>query len=267
MLSQDLMLGLLLASAVSWLAFRAGTLTLSGAAAATIVGASVFAFGGLKAALLLILFFVSSSGLTRFKAGQKERLRLGFAKGGRRDAWQVIANGGVAALGTMVFYLNGSRAALAGFIGALAAAAADTWGTELGVLSSEQPRSLLTGRSVPRGTSGAVSALGIRASLLGSLVVGALGYAVLADWRVIPIVMIGGVIGATLDSLLGAYFQVMYACPACEAATESHPLHHCGSPTLYQRGWRWLNNDGVNFLATLGGAAVSAWLATLWFTT
>jgi uncharacterized membrane protein len=35
-----------------------------------------------------------------------------------------------------------------------------------------------------------------------------------------------------------------------------------GTPTTFERGWRWLNNDMVNLLSSLvgGGVAVLAWL-------
>jgi uncharacterized membrane protein len=76
--------------------------------------------------------------------------------------------------------------------------------------------------------------------------------------------MIGGVSGATIDSLLGARWQAMYFCPACAVETESRREHHCGKRTEYRRGWSWLNNDGVNLLATIVGAGVSVGLAILW---
>jgi uncharacterized protein (TIGR00297 family) len=89
----------------------------------------------------------------------------------------------------------------------MAVATADTWGTEIGVLSQRKPRSILTGQIVPRGTSGGVTLLGTSATILGGLAIGAAGLLLLGDWRVIPLGMIGGVSGATIDSLLGARWQ------------------------------------------------------------
>jgi uncharacterized protein (TIGR00297 family) len=260
----SLSLGLLGGCLIGWLAFRAGALSISGAGAAAIVGALVYGFAGLGPSLILILFFLSSSLLTSFKAMRKRALRLGFAKGGRRDIGQVLANGGVATACIVVYGLNDSPLAFSGFIGALAVAAADTWGTEIGVLSMGEPRSLLTGKSVPKGTSGGVSLLGTLATLLGGLFLGILGALVVGEWRLILIGMLAGVLGATFDSLLGATWQVMYFCPRCESATESHPMHHCGSVTTYARGWRWLNNDGVNLISTVVGATTVILLSVSW---
>jgi uncharacterized protein (TIGR00297 family) len=260
----DLALGALLASIIAWLAFRGGALTTRGALAAGIVGTLIFGFGGIAAALLIIFFFVSSSLLTRLRSKQKDGLLLSFAKGGRRDAGQVLANGGLAAICVCLYAWNGSRLALMGFIGALAVATADTWGTEIGVLSRTQPRSILTWKIVQHGTSGGVTLLGTGASLLGGAAIGALGSIVLKDLRSISLGCICGIIGASLDSLLGARWQVMYRCPNCEASTESHPIHACGARTEYLRGWRWMNNDVVNFLATCTGAGVGMFIGANW---
>jgi len=52
---------------------------------------------------------------------------------------------------------------------------------------------------------------------------------------------------------------VMYQCDQCGKEVEK--AHHCGQPTVHIRGWKWLDNDAVNFISSLVGAAV-AWL--LW---
>lgn len=265
LLSFNLMpLGIFLGALVGWLGYQARALTASGAAAAALLGVVIFSFGGLGAAVIVIFFFISSSVLTRFKAKQKETLVLNFEKGGRRDHWQVLANGGIAALFVMLHAWSGSPIALVGFVGAIAVATADTWGTEIGVLSQRKPRSIFTGQVVPRGTSGGITNLGTGATILGALAIGAAGLCLIGDWRVMPLGLIAGVSGATIDSLLGARWQAMYSCPVCVIETESHPDHHCGTHTTYQRGWRWLNNDAVNLAAAIGGSSISVALAQFW---
>lgn len=257
-------LGVLLGTMAGWLGYRSGMLNRSGGVAAAMTGALIFGSGGIGPALLIITFFVSSSLLTGFKRARKQSMGLEFEKGGPRDAWQVLANGGLPALLAVLSVLTRSTLPWLGYVGALAAATADTWATEIGVLSQRQPRAILSGRVVPRGTSGGVTFPGYAAAATGSLVIGIVGLMVVNDWKIVPLGLVGGLAGATVDSLLGAGVQAMYYCPACGVETERRGAHRCGGQTSYRRGWRWLHNDGVNLIATAVGALVTLGLAQLW---
>jgi uncharacterized protein (TIGR00297 family) len=257
-------LAALLALGVSGAAWRARALSASGAGAAAFVGFCLFGFAGGRGAAALLLFFVTSSALSR--VGKRRKDALAFEKGGERDAGQVLANGGVAALcaAALPFVGPGSRpVVLAALLGALATANADTWATELGALARRPPVMLTTFKPAPTGASGAVSGPGTLAALAGALLIGAAALL----WRpelgqsLVPAMgaaTVGGFLGALFDSLLGATVQVQYRCAVCGKLTERH--EHCGQPTEYARGVRWLNNDAVNTLATLAGAAFAAGL-------
>ncbi len=86
----------------------------------------------------------------------------------------------------------------------------------------------------------------------------------LRDWVFIPVAAISGLAGALFDSVLGATVQAIYYCDACGKETE-RLIHRCGQKARSVRGWPWLNNDGVNFGASLAGAVVAAGLAALIF--
>lgn len=249
--------GFLLAVFVAIGAHAAGSLSRSGAIAAMLVGTLTFGVGGPLPAVLLLLFFVSSSALSRVGGAQKQRVATAFAKGGRRDHGQVLANGGLAALLSIGYGMTGDSVWLAGLAGALAAVNADTWATELGVLARQSPRLINSGMRVEPGTSGAISGPGLLAALGGALLIG-LPVGVAGTPQRSLAVIVGGLAGTLLDSLLGATVQAIYTCPTCAKATERHPLHTCGTPTLPLRGWGWLDNDGVNFSASLTGALVTA---------
>jgi len=256
----QLAVGVALAAPIAWLAWRVGALTGGGALAAFSVGWLTFGFGGLWWAVALLLFFASSSGLSFLSKERKQALGEKFSKGKRRDAAQVLANGGLAALLAVVHrWMPSAHWVWAAFCGSLAAVNADTWGTEIGVLSKSPPRSILNGRIVPRGTSGAVSPLGIAASLGGALLLGLAAAAASPHPLAAGFAAtVGGFIGAVVDSILGARWQATYFCPACYTETEHHLFHTCGAPTELIRGVRWLDNDMVNFAAALVGALLAA---------
>jgi uncharacterized protein (TIGR00297 family) len=241
-----------LAAIVALSAYRAGALSAGGAVAAFAVGALVFGAGGWPAAAVLFAFFLPATLLSKIGQTRKRALR-DVGKQGPRDAWQVLANGGVAAL-CAVLGVHGGLPFATAFAGAFAAASADTWGTEIGTLSRRDPVSLLTLRRVPTGFSGGVTSVGMLATLAGACCV-----ALVADLtgvaRLWPVAL-GGVAGAIADSLLGASLQALYWCPSCARLCETNP-HHCGTATSLRRGLSWLENDAVNLAATLCGALVA----------
>lgn len=254
---EQIVLGMALGIGVSALAYLTGHLTVSGAFMAAIVGGLTFGFGGMIPAVLLILFFLSSSLLSRLGAEQKQTLAGAFAKGGRRDIGQVLANGGVPVILAVLYGLTGGDIWLVGLAGALATSTADTWATEIGVLAGRKPYLITTGKRVEPGTSGAVTPEGTLAALGGAGVIGSVAWLLHGVGNLVVFSIVGGLIGSILDSLLGATVQVIYHCSTCGKETERHPYHTCGSETHIQRGWPWLSNDGVNFASSVVGGLVA----------
>jgi len=243
----QLLIGILLASIVAYAAYRAHSLSQSGAYASAFVGAIIFGLGGFSWAILLLTFFITSTALTRSFKKRKQGLNEKFSKGGRRDAGQVFGNGGAATLfAALHFFFPSALWPWLGFAAALASVNADTWATELGVLNPTQPRMITDLRKrVEKGTSGGISLWGTGAALLGASVIGALA-ALLAPsaveasttdhWLLLLLVTISGLLGSLFDSLLGATGQAMYFCPTDQKETEKYPLHTCGTPTIHIRG-------------------------------
>jgi uncharacterized protein (TIGR00297 family) len=250
----QLAIGAIAAAAIGWAAHATRVLTTSGALAAFFVGTLVFGFGGLSAAAVLLAFFVSSSLLSKLGRTRKGDLS-DWGKQGPRDARQVFANGGIAALCIgfhAAFHLSTLTAA---FGGAFAAAAADTWATEIGTLS-RNARSILTLKPVERGSSGGVSFLGTLAQIAGAAFVAFVTTEshMAAFWPVLA----GGVAGGVFDSVLGATLQSHYWCARCGRACETSPHTACGTTPAKARGLRWMDNDLVNLLATVCGATIAA---------
>jgi uncharacterized protein (TIGR00297 family) len=182
---------------------------------------------------------------------------ISSAKGHRRDAMQVLANGGVAALALVAEvcgWHRGKNAAL----GALAAAAADTWASEIGVRSCPPPRSVVTGQVVPPGSSGGVTPLGWAAASAGSLLIG-ITWVLAGDRRLsrLGVALAAGLAGSLADSLAGATIQAGYRCEVCGIPAEAPGLH-CGEPRQLVRGLKWVTNDVVNWIGTATGGLVGA---------
>lgn len=260
----QVVIGFLLAIIIAALAWRAKSLSTSGAVAAAITGGLIFGLGGLPWAVLLMTFFITSSVLSRAFKTQKAGLAEKFSKGDRRDWGQVLANGTLGAVLAVSYFIPPHLEWLwLAFAGAMAAVNADTWSTELGVLSPIMPRMITSWKPVERGTSGGVTLAGSLAALGGALLiaVAALISNPIPAWpTVLGIIILGGLAGALVDSVLGATVQAIYWCPACAKETERYPTHTCGTPTHQVRGWSWVNNDLVNFTCSLTGAFVAAGL-------
>jgi uncharacterized protein (TIGR00297 family) len=263
--------GLLISGAIGFAGYSKKALNLSGVFGAILVGTLIYGLGGWHWGLLLVSFFIGSSLLSRFKQREKNSLAEKFAKGNERDLGQTLANGGLGALLAIAYIMVDDSlqpVLFAAFIGAMATVNADTWATEIGVLSAHQPRLITNGKQVQVGTSGGVTFLGTTATAAGGLFIGLMSivFALLAgDISLSPslIFLIGvtsGLAGAFFDSLLGATVQAIYYCDHCKKETEKI-IHTCGEPTRMIRGWKWLDNDLVNFLSSIVGAAIAALLA------
>ena len=227
--------GFVLSLAVAVIAHALRLLTRNGMMAAVAVGTLVFGFGGWRYAGVLVVFFVTSSALTRWQAARK----FNPDQAGGRTGLQVLANGAVAATLSVWGAIWPAPWIAAAFAGAIAASTADTWATEIGWLSKRPPR-LITARllrrraEVPPGTSGGVTWLGTIGACIGAAVIA--GSSTLWLHTVFGRVWLAGFIGMTVDSILGA--------------------------TVEGR-WRWMTNDAVNLLATATGAGLAGMISRL----
>ncbi|KAF5246085.1 hypothetical protein FANTH_6992 [Fusarium anthophilum] len=206
---------------------------------------------------LLCVFFLAGTRVTHIKEGIKANYTLrskGTSGGeGPRTHVQVLANSLMASVlsvlhanqlrkreaafadpntpdptGSLCFSWGGDLLVV-GIIANYAAVAADTFSSELGILSSGQPRLITspTLRKVPRGTNGGVTLLGLGAGLLGSMIIvtasmiflpscseessqtpaGGTPWTMLERRKFMGFMVIWGALGSVLDSFLGGLFQ------------------------------------------------------------
>ena len=210
----------------------------------------------------MLVFFLSSTALSQLGKNNDSKSALRrIGKTGARDGTQVLANGGVAAVCALAA-LNGHAIWQVAFVGAIAAATADTWGTEIGALQSGRPRSILSGKHIATGLSGGVSLLGSVAEVAGALLLGTVAWSIHAS-PVLFAVVAGGFGGALLDSILGASVQALRFCRGCGTSCESDP-HYCGADTTLVRGAAWMTNETVNLLSTAAGSEIAAAIYALY---
>ena len=276
--SWELLAGLIFGGLVAWWGDRLGAYSRSGAV--TVLGICLIGFGagGWIWGSLLVITFVAMALWSRYGAERKESILDRLNGNARRDWRQLVGGVGWAAILALLNLITpGSPVVFVAYVGALTALNADVWGTEVGVLSRAKPRLLTTGQQVAAGTPGAVSGLGIVAAIGGAWLI---GFAALLTVRIassitkqpwnhdyisLPVLAtLGGIVATLVDSLLGSTAQALYYCERDERYTQD-PVHVCGAPTRQVRGWPWLNDEGVDLVASLVGAAVVtvlfAWLA------
>ena len=251
--------------------------------------------------ITLLAFYWTSSKLTRVGSKLKGKLEEGHTEGGERGASQVFAcsliavlcaclrrivvgKDGPLSLGTTVggARLLGDQLTLA-YVSFFACCAGDTWASELGVLSKNNPR-LITKpwKQVPPGTNGGISLVGLAASAAGGTLMGLIhgllvpgGIASVMPFSLPPTLgaissttfkrevlilslvgFIGGFGGSLLDSWLGATIQATYYDNKQEKIVKRP-----GPNTEKVVGWAFLSNEMVNVVSTALSALIAAMTA------
>lgn len=240
-----LILAVILSFLFSYSAYSFKTLTVGGALSAFVLAALLISHGREKWILPLLFFFISSNLIGKL-VSKKSTVKPGE----RRNVCQVLANGGVGGAIVLcdVFFHNAFDWYFL-FLISLAAANADTWATEVGVLSKTPPRQLFSMKKVPKGQSGAVSLTGTVGAITGAVVIATFsliyGYTITSFFTIVFM----GTFGSLIDSLLGAFVQEQYLCSRCGGQFDV--TVHCGQKGEYYRGFPFIGNNSVNFLSIL----------------
>ena len=262
------------------IALQRRSLSRGGAVAGLLVGAAILYTGGFLIWGMLMLFFVSSSVMSRVGRTAKRSLAAMHEKGGERDAVQVLANGGAGLVGSILFAVTGEPVFAIAAAGGIAAANADTWASELGVLSPVPPRSVVARLELPAGASGGVTKTGTLASIGGSTLVGIwfavwswsgqaagpaevrpTGGAGIAGPALLLLIVAGaGAVGSLVDSVLGATVQALYQ---TDDGSLTERRTNGTSNNKLIRGTSAVTNDGVNLISTIAGALLAGIAAVI----
>ncbi len=242
------LIGYILSTLISVYAYYKEALSSSGAFTAVALGTLVFGFGGLIAFLIFISFFLVSFGIgLYYKKDTKTR----------RTYKQVLANGFLATVLIFLHSVHGLDAYYALFMGSVAVSAVDTFSSEIGKTSRNEPFHVFKRTPMPKGLSGAISVKGLLAGLLGALFYGLIALAVLQNVFYGAAVFGIGFLGTLIDSALGTV-QVKYIDEKDNTITEEK-----SETTEIHSGFAWLDNDLVNFLTNLIAVLIMGLLVML----
>jgi uncharacterized protein (TIGR00297 family) len=247
--------------------YLAGQLNVGGALAAFLVGFGTTWILGFAALATLLFFFLSAGVLSKIsKRLRGVEMRAIHAKGSRRDAMQVLANGLMALVAALLYASNPSIAYLAMFGASVGEAASDTFAGEVGILSPADPISIITGKPMKRGLSGAITALGLAAGLLGAILIALIVWTLMLPPGVTglaqaSVIALAAFFGCLIDSVLGATIQAHYWDEQSKRITEHR---YRGDRELpLERGIRWVDNDVVNLLSNTTSALLALSLTAI----
>jgi uncharacterized protein (TIGR00297 family) len=246
---------------ISVASYKAKLLTSSGSVATFLLAVIVFGIGGWQWTIPLVTFFVLSSFISKTGAERKVKLEEATGRAEGRDHAQVFANGGIGGILALFTYWYPEMNLYPLFVGSVAAVTADTWGTELGMLARGRTVRLPDLANASPGSNGGITVIGLLAGLGGSAVIAASAF-VWLDPGMLGWIILAGIAGSIVDSMLGATVQAEFRCPVCGSMTGQRT--HCNNqPTALVSGFDWLNNDAVNWICAFTGALVVGIVALL----
>lgn len=251
----QLLAGTGLAVLIAVISYLTRSLTAGGAWMLVVTGTIVFGFGGISFGLPIVFFFVSSTLLSRLKSSRKAQALEAFDKTGSRDYKQVLANGGIGAVSTVLYILTGWTGWYLVYLAAMGEACADTWATEIGTLSRQQPRHILNWETVEPGRSGGITLLGTAAALAGSILTAVTGYFAVkissqpaVSLMAMTMSFSAGFLGSIIDSITGATWQAQFR--NCFTGKITEKKFTRGQKNIHISGLSFIDNDAVNFFST-----------------
>lgn len=235
--------------------YAKGSLTLGGSVAGAAMAVATAA-GGYPIFVALLVFFLTSTKLTRWRGAEKARFDADYRSKPQRDVWQVLANGLVGSVAGAWFAATGSTMSAWIAVAHFAACAGDTWSSEVGIVLGKNPVSVWTLRPAIPGQNGGITVAGTVASFAGGAAVGigswlcslAVGEPALSSPLVVVAATLAGAAGSLADSIIGGALEPTYVVEGkVTAAKTDHAI--VGVAAV-------LDNDSVNFVASAVAAVL-----------
>nr|WP_208745873.1 DUF92 domain-containing protein [Pedobacter kyonggii] len=205
-------------------------LTVLAAFTGGILACLIFTAAGYPGLAIMTMFFILGSAATSLDRHRKKAFAAREEEKKGRNAMQVLANAGAAAIAGIVtlFYPQLAYLMLPAMAAAFASATADTLSSELGMVYGRRFFNIISFNPDRCGMDGVVSLEGTLTGIVGSCIIASI-YALGWGWNIsFFFIVLAGTVGNLTDSILGA--------------------------VLERKGM--IGNDVVNFLNTLTAAIV-----------
>lgn len=247
----NLIPAIIISTMLTWHGHSKKNLTSDALLSTFITGLVVFTFSPISG-VLLSAFYYTSSKLTHFKSTQKQKIEVFTTV---RNSTQVLTNSIWVSLASIYLYFNNDPKVMYFVMGVVCCCCGDTWASEIGSVYSSEPRLVTNFKPVVAGTNGAVSIVGLVASIAGGGFIG-LCYVISSKYlettlnlSLLSGLVLGGAlgfVGSMIDSLLGATLQATYYCLKTKRTT-----HAKSSDTVLINGMPILSNESVNLISSL----------------
>jgi uncharacterized protein (TIGR00297 family) len=236
MFSNGILLPIIIISGMVY-SILARKLTVTAAFTGGILAVIIFSAASYTGFAMMTTFFILGSFATSWQKHKKQAFALREETGKGRNALQVLANAGAAAVAgiLILFYPRLDYLMLPAMAAAFASATADTLSSELGMVYGRRFFNVISFRPDNCGMDGVISLEGTLIGIGGSGIIAGI-YALGWGWDIsFLFIVLAGTVGNLTDSVLGA--------------------------VLERRGM--IGNDVVNFLNTLAAMGVMVVLILL----
>ena len=204
--------------------------------------------------LPIFLFFILGSISSKLNKVQKSDSKHGKA----RDGYQVLANGGVVLLLAWLKIESQNEIFNILMYISICISMADTFSSEFGMKFGGQPWDIIRFKRINQGLSGGISLAGTIASFLGAGIISICYFYIHSDGFLTFSILLSGVLGSLVDSVLGSLFQPKFK-------TQLGEIMDFGKKEDMISGVSFFSNDFVNFLSNVIVTSLSYFAILVYF--
>ncbi len=236
-------LAILLTSILALFALYKNKLTIPATILAWILGVTIYYCGKEAAFISLVLTFSLTIITDKMKNKAKNQ------KSEKRNIKQIICNILLPTIALILYKILDDKTFYYLYFMIICSSLADTMASSIGTLSKKTSFNPINFKPMKSGESGAISILGLSASIIAGVIIGFSYFAFEHNIKIYLLIIIMGFTGSYIDSILGALVQGKYNCEVCGEIVENNI--HCQKETKLIRGYAFINNNVVNFLNNL----------------